>query len=49
MKHFTVKGKHYIWRPQVMAANLAKAAVAIGAGIVWAAMLLTVFTGGPLW
>lgn len=49
MKHFTFKGKHYIWRPSVLALNILKGIMigSIAGFYAWAMLVFT--TGGPLW
>ena len=50
MKRFTFKGKHYIWRPQVLAANIGKGIYTLAFIAFWAWAMLVFCTGGPvLW
>jgi len=46
MKHFTFNGKHYIWRPRIMAANILKGICWSAIGGVYVLAMLVAFAGG---
>lgn len=46
MKHFTFKGKHYIWRPGIMATNILKGICWGAIGGVYVLAMLVAFAGG---